>query len=137
MREKHYGWCTGRNRPFKQCLACSTEECCFCLQEGRGWTTMEISQNAWVCSLCVGQEFEDIVLCYLKTQRLPLGMSIEEQARVKRVGKGYRWDTEMLMLMKAAGKWYGERIILEPLEWDAIILDLHKYGRPSGHQLSG
>lgn len=69
-----------------------------------------------------------VVLYYLKTQRLPLGLSADERARVKRVGKGYRRDDEMMMLKKAAGKRYGERIIPKPTERDAIIFDLHKYG---------
>lgn len=83
-------------------------------------------------ALCVQEKstlFDDEVLMYyLKTTKLPLGLTTDEKARVKRTGKRYRWDAEMQLYKKAAGQRRGERIIPEPAERDAIIKDLHKFG---------
>lgn len=52
---------------------------------------------------------------FLKTTKLPLGPTSEERAKVKRVAKRYRWDAEMQMFKKAAGKRRGDELSLSPL----------------------
>lgn len=124
--------CHGTQMEVK-CMVCKISECSFCLQEGRGWSARVLKLHAWVCSLCAGKEYaeifdDEIFMYYLKTSKLPLGLAADERAKVKRVGKRYRWDSEMQMFKKAAGKLRGERIIPEPAERDAIVKDLHKFG---------
>lgn len=50
------------------------------------------------------------------------------RAKLKKRYKRYRWDTDLMMLVKKGGKKYGDRLVPEASERGTIIQEVHRYG---------